>query len=309
MEKNFKTIEEQIEILKSRGIFINDERKAKELLTENNYYYLINGYKDLFIDKSNKTEKYKENVTLEEIYALYNFDSELRINLLRYIFVIERRLDTYVAYEFSKIYGNKEYLSKSNFDENKNNYYKIANLIDNIKTNMTEQIKIGNKMLNHYIRKYGYVPLWVLIRIMTLGEVSKFYELMKQKDQNAVAKKFGVREKTLKTYLHNIAIVRNICAHDEKLYDLKLNNAIIKNNIHFNYSLDLQDSKYSNGYKDLFSIIIILKVLLKDSEFKKFYTILINDIEELKENIKSIAVMQILNKMGFPEKYKELLNM
>ena len=309
MEKNFKTIEEQIEILKSRGIFINDERKAKELLTENNYYNLINGYKDLFIDKSNKTEKYKENVTLEEIYALYNFDSELRINLLRYIFVIERRLDTYVAYEFSKIYGNKEYLSKSNFDENKNNYYKIANLIDNIKTNMTEQIKIGNKMLNHYIRKYGYVPLWVLIRIMTLGEVSKFYELMKQKDQNAVAKKFGVREKTLKTYLHNIAIVRNICAHDEKLYDLKLNNAIIKNNIHFNYSLDLQDSKYSNGYKDLFSIIIILKVLLKDSEFKKFYTILINDIEELKENIKSIEVTQILNKMGFPEKYKELLNM
>lgn len=48
---------------------------------------------------------------------------------------------------------------------------------------------------------------------MTLGEVSKFYELMKQKDQNAVAKKFGVREKTLKTYLHNIAIVRNICKH------------------------------------------------------------------------------------------------
>ena len=92
---------------------------------------------------------------------------------------------------------------------------------------------------------------------MTLGEVSKFYELMKQKDQNAVAKKFGVREKTLKTYLHNIAIVRNICAHDEKLYDLKLNNAIIKNNIHFNYNLDLLDRKYSNGYKDLFSIIII----------------------------------------------------
>ena len=164
-------------------------------------------------------------------------------------------------------------------------------------------------MLNHHMKKYGYIPLWVLIRIMTLGEVSKFYELMKQKDQNAVAKKFGVREKTLKTYLHNIAIVRNICAHDEKLYDLKLNNAIIKNNIHFNYNLDLQDGKYSNGYKDLFSIIIILKVLLKEIEFKKFYTILINDLEELKENIKSIDFIQILNKMGFPQNYKKLLNM
>ena len=236
MEKDFKTIEEQIEILKTRGIIINDE-KAKEILTENNYYYLINGYKDLFIDNS-----------------------------------IERRLDTYIAYEFSKTYGNKEYLTESNFDNNKNNNYKVTNLITDIWTNTAEQIKIGNKMLNHYMKKYGYIPLWVLVRIMTLGEVSKFYELMKQKDQNAVAKKFSVREKTLKTYLHNIAIVRNICAHDEKLYDLKLNNAIIKNNIHFNYNLDVQDGKYSNGYKDLFSIIIMLKVLLKETEFKKFYS-------------------------------------
>ena len=308
MEKDFKTIEEQIEILKTRGIIINDER-AKEILTENNYYYLIKGYKDLFVDNSSETEKYKEKVSLEEIYALYKFDSELRINLLRYILIIERRLDTYIAYEFSKTYGNKEYLIESNFDNNKNNNYKITNLITDIRTNTAEQIKIGNKMLNHHMKKYGYIPLWVLIRIMTLGEVSKFYELMKQKDQNAVAKKFGVREKTLKTYLHNIAIVRNICVHDEKLYDLKLNNAIIKNNIHFNYNLDLQDGKYSNGYKDLFSIIIILKVLLKEIEFKKFYTILINDLEELKENIKSIDFIQILNKMGFPQNYKKLLNM
>lgn len=163
-------------------------------------------------------------------------------------------------------------------------------------------------MLNHYIKKYGYIPLWVLIRIMTLGEVSKFYGFMKQKDQNAVAKKFGVKEKTLKTYLHNIAIVRNICAHDEKLYDLKLNNAIIKNKVHLYFNLELQDGKYSNGYKDLFSIIIILKILLKETEFKKFYAILINDLEELKENIKSINFIQILNKMGFPLDYKKLLN-
>ena len=51
MEKDFKTIEEQIEILKARGIIINDER-AKQILTENNYYYLINGYKDFFVDNS-----------------------------------------------------------------------------------------------------------------------------------------------------------------------------------------------------------------------------------------------------------------
>ena len=308
MKKEFKTIEEQIQIIKERGLIINEE-KAIEILTENNYYYLINGYKDLFIDNNSEVEKYKENITLEEIYALYNFDSELRINLLRYLLIIERRLDTYIAYEFSKVYGNKDYLIESNFNNDKKNNNKITNLIIDIKTNVSEQIKIGNRMLKHYQKKYEYIPLWVLIRIMSLGEVSKFYGLMKQKDQNAVAKKFGVKENILKTYLHNIAIVRNICAHDEKLYDLKLNNAIIKNNIHFNYKLELKDGKYSNGYKDLFSIVIILKMLLKKDEFEKFYITLIDDMEKLKVNIKGIKFSEILNKMGFPNKYKDLLNM
>jgi abortive infection bacteriophage resistance protein len=305
MDKEFKTVDEQIEILKQRGLNINEEL-AKEILKENNYYYLINGYKEIFVENNNSQEIYKTNTSLEEIYALYNFDSELRINLLRYILIIERRLDTFIAYEFSKAYGNKEYLIESNFDNNKANGYKITSLIADIRANMTDQIKIGNKMLNHYIKKYGYVPLWVLIRIMTLGEVSRFYELMKQKDQNAVAKNFSVREKDLKTYLHNISIVRNICAHDEKLYDLKLNNAIVKSSIHFKFNLDLQDGKHSNGYKDLFSIVIILKILLKDDEFNIFYNILISDIERLKANIKSISFSEILNKMGFPENYKEL---
>lgn len=306
MEKDFKTVEEQIILLKERGIVINDE-SAKEILTENNYYYLINGYKNMFLDNRYQKEKYIENVSLEEIYALYKFDGELRMNLLRYILIIERRLNTYISYEFSKVYGNKEYLIENNFDNNKKNNYKIVSLIADIKVNTTKQIKIGNKMLNHYIKNYGYIPLWVLIRIMTLGEVSKFYEVMKQKDQNAVAKKFGVREKTLKTYLHNIAIVRNICAHDEKLYDLRLNNAIIKNKIHSCFNLDLQDKKYSNGYKDLFSIIIILKVLLKEIEFKNLYTVLLNNLEDLKKDIKSIEYNKILNKMGFPKNYKKLL--
>lgn len=306
MEKNFKTVEEQIILLKERGIVIND-KSAKEILTENNYYYLINGYKNMFLDNRCQKEKYIENVSLEEIYALYKFDGELRMNLLRYILIIERRLDTYISYEFSKIYGNKEYLIENNFDNNKKNNYKIVSLIADIKNNTTKQIKIGNKMLNHYIKNYGYIPLWVLIRIMTLGEVSKFYEVMKQKDQNAVAKKFGVREKTLKTYLHNIAIVRNICAHDEKLYDLRLNNAIIKNKIHSYFNLDLQDKKSSNGYKDLFSITIILKVLLKEIEFKNFYTVLLNNLEDLKKDIKSIEYNKILNKMGFPKNYEKLL--
>ena len=61
MEKTFKTINEQIELLKSRNLNIKNNEKAKEILLNNNYYYLINGYKELFLNKNSKKEKFNFN--------------------------------------------------------------------------------------------------------------------------------------------------------------------------------------------------------------------------------------------------------
>lgn len=307
MNKEFKTIEEQIDILKERNLIINEE-KAKEIFRDNNYYYLINGYKGLFLDKNSEEEKYIEGATLEEIFALYNFDSELRSVFLKYILKIERRMDTYIAYEFSKQYGEQNYLIGANFNNNsKITDSRIKSLIADINSNISTQRKNGNEMLRHYRAQYGYIPLWVLIRIITFGQISKFYDLMKQQDQNKVAKKFGVREKELKTYIHNLAIIRNICAHDEKLYDIRLKNAIMQNDIHKHFNLTLQNGQYVNGFRDLFSIVIILKVLLNEEEFKEFYNIVINEIKKLENKIKSIEFSEVLDKMGFVENYKNLI--
>ena len=42
-------------------------------------------------------------------------------------------------------------------------------------------------------------------------------------------------------------------------------------------------------------------------EFKNLYTVLLNNLEDLKKDIKSIEYNKILNKMGFPKNYKKLL--
>lgn len=181
MEKEFKTIEEQIEILKSRKLIINDDELAKKIFKENNYYYVINGYKDLFINEINGKETYKDNVTLEEIYSLYKFDIEIRTHFLKYILSLERRLNTYIAYEFSRNYGHNNYLLVDNFDNTERNNTRITKLIKDIELSKIEQLKLGNKMLNHYMNQYNYIPLWVLIRIITFGQVSKFYRINETK--------------------------------------------------------------------------------------------------------------------------------
>lgn len=309
MEKEFKIIDEQIEILKSRNMHITDYKKAYEMLIKNNYYYLINGYKDLFLDKTSKIEKYINNTKIEEIYALYKFDKNIKINLLKYLLLIENEIDTYIAYEFYKSYGNKNYLIQENFNNSNSNKSLIQKFIEDINLEIKYQYKNSNEMIIHYINNYKYIPLWVLVRVLSFGKISKFYSLMKPKEQNTISRKYNLKIQEFEVILHNLTLVRNICAHDEKLYDIKMKNRISSNVYHKKLEIESINGNYKFATRDLFSIIISLKLLLESEDFECFYKEMISDIEELKESIKTIEIKEILNKMGFPKNYKKILKM
>ena len=49
--KIFKNLDEQIEILESKGLTINDYEKAKDILFRENYFF-ISGYRHLFMKSS-----------------------------------------------------------------------------------------------------------------------------------------------------------------------------------------------------------------------------------------------------------------
>ena len=70
--KEFKTIDQQIEILKNKGLIIGDENKAYDILLKENYFF-INGYRHLFMNSpSDKT--FVSGATFDELYALFQFD-------------------------------------------------------------------------------------------------------------------------------------------------------------------------------------------------------------------------------------------
>ena len=94
MEKVFSTTEAQIEMLKARGMVIQNAHLAKERIELENYYKLINGYKELFLDPScrGREERYLPGTAFEEVYALYLFDRELRNLFIRYILEIENNI-------------------------------------------------------------------------------------------------------------------------------------------------------------------------------------------------------------------------
>lgn len=83
-DKPFKTYDEQIEIIKSRNIKIEDPVFARNVLSSISYYTIINGYKNSFL-LSQETESFVDGTSFEDLYALHWLDTSLSNLLFKYI--------------------------------------------------------------------------------------------------------------------------------------------------------------------------------------------------------------------------------
>lgn len=303
--KEFKTYQEQIEILKSRGIVINNEEFALEKLQEDNYYNIINGYKDLFIDSN----QYIQGTNFEEIYSLFEFDRNLKSILLKNILIVENILRTLIAYNFSLKYGNDNYLKIDNFETLKNSGCKkekyqerieqIQKLICNMQLDIANNIK-KKPYINHYILNYGFVPLWVLVNAISLGRLSQFYSLMDQSVRINVSRKWNVKENELNQFIKNLSYFRNLCAHDERVYNATINQPIPDTIYHYKLNLKKKDNNFIQGKSDLFSLIISLKMLLPNDKFNTMCNQIEGRMKSLEKKIFVINPQKIFDKMGFP---------
>ena len=198
MDKPFKTIEEQIEILESRGMR-TDEYTALALMREG-YYSIINGYKDLFIDREATAAEghdvYRAGTTFKEVHRLFTFDRDLRLTMFRYFSIAEAALKTACAYSFSEKHAGEfePYLDKGNYRQDRKHSKWIDDLILDFNTALGRNPKKKPKRkayLEHYRSNHDEVPLWVLLRYMTLGQSFKFFEFQDESMRNDIAKHFS----------------------------------------------------------------------------------------------------------------------
>lgn len=179
--KPFQTHRQQISILRARGLTINNGSTAMRIFERENYYNVINGYKDLFLVKNKNgqvvsPETYIQNTTLEEIYSLFTFDRELRNLYLKYLLIFENSMKSKISYRFSEKFKEPHaYLLFKNYsNSNLNQVLNLIAIISNkIKQRSSEK---NNNSIKHYLTVHGNVPLWVLVNDLTLGNISNFYQ-------------------------------------------------------------------------------------------------------------------------------------
>lgn len=236
MDKPFKTIDEQLEILASRGVTITPD--AEEALLREGYYSIVNGYKDLYLnyEKSAKEghDVFDEGTSFDDIYGLFRFDRKLRQTLFSYFAKAEATLKTQCAYNYSEMHQNETepYLNPNNYDPKENKKH-VDWLITDFKIALGRHPKKKPKpkaYMEHYRRNHDEVPLWVLLRYMTLGQTFKFYCFQNESVRNSIAREFAelyrqsygshlrLSPRRLRLAFDHIKDFRNICAHGEQLY-------------------------------------------------------------------------------------------
>lgn len=345
-QKEYKTYRQLLSKLRARGMIINkgsQGSRVMRILEQENYYNVINGYKSLFLERESTElddEQYKEGTTFDEVYALYCFDREVRNIYLKYLLKIENSLKTVISHEFSSKYGHDNYLTLSNFQSTaftdmadlkhiakknnlelpkdmkraqqisaEENVAAVTKLIGDIHQEIARQMNKHHQVVTHYMTQHGYIPLWVLVNVLTFGKITNFYLYMKKEDKIKVAKSFSVNAKELHKYMTMLGLARNKCAHDERFYDISFKQRLHTKGIK-NFKLlgipTQADGSYTSGTNDAYAIAIIFALLLSKTDLREFIFAMKNSFAKLEKQLHTISIDDVMAIMGYHKDWQNL---
>ena len=307
-KKEFKTLDEQLGIFKSKGLTINDEEEARNILLKENYFF-INGYRRVLM-VSSKEKKFVKGATFDELYAIFMFDRELRNILFKNLLIIENNIKSIISYKLSIKYGYKEknYLKESNFTTDNKDKRRVNDVINKMK----RQIRVNSQNHSatlHYITNYGYIPLWVLVKVLSFGLINELYGILKPEDQKEIADLYGIEMEDMEVYLSLLANYRNLCAHEDIVFDHRTQKYISNTKYHNELKIKQDEfGEYIKGKNDIFALIIILKQMLSKDEFMHMMDEINLKVQDLIWQIKSVKIEKLYDTLGFPENYMDLIN-
>lgn len=285
--KEYKNNEELIDYLISKNVIVNDRELALKNIEKYSYYSIINGYKAVFKDENSN---YNANTSFEEIFALYEFDKNIKAIFLKYILEIEVIIKSLMSNTLAEEYGVEDYLKLENFDDNANE--ELVNVFIEKTEKEIDDNYIKHPAIKHYKDTYNFVPPFVLTKILTFGAISRYYSLLKQSDRQKISKYFKLSDKLLRQILINLTMVRNISAHSDRLFN-------------YRNKYDISFKNIEKGYNrkeylcNLYMIIKSMKVLLDEEKYQEFENLLNREIEKLKEKLIVVDINDILRIMGY----------
>ena len=264
------TVEDQILLLKKRGMEIDNETKAKEILLDIGYYRLGFYWFPFETDTKSKNRRHHfiPKTSFKDAVDLYYFDYELRNILLKYITRIEVHLRTKIIY----IVSNKYPHSPTWFADPAIVTTRYAN---SFWDDQYSYLLKHTPILRHHHAKYindRFAPAWKTIEFMSLGAVQILFNQIRDLSLKCkISEQFKVNYVTIfDNYIDAVKNVRNACAHGKVLYDLHLSTRIRKG------PAGLMPPGTNNGLKGAIMVISYLLKAISENRYKELHSDLVN---------------------------------
>ncbi|MBS0236525.1 MAG: Abi family protein [Proteobacteria bacterium] len=284
------SIEDQINLLLSRGIVIDDEERAIHYLKFIGYYRL-SGYTHHF---KTKDDRYHTGTTFEKVLDHYVFDRKLRILLFNTIELVEIALRSVITSVMTSKYGafwyNQQGIFIKHIGHKPINGYEIA--LQAIRESTVEK-KNKDIFLQHYYDFYDYPelpPSWMLMETLSMGAISRILSLLVVEERKDIAAFFSIKERHLVSWMRSLTYTRNLCAHHARVWDRVFT---LKVESDKRYAV-CRDELFHKGklYSHVVVIAILLSVIAPDNNFET----------HIKELLYSYNYEHKVG-MGFPEKW------
>lgn len=222
--KKPRSVEEQIGILKQRGMTFSNEGSTHILLKNVSYYRLKSYWWDMQQDKTEHI--FYKGSCFEDVMARYLFDKELRLVLFDAIETIEIALRTKMIYYLSLSFGGLFYTDRSIFVDEDRHKKHLGEL-------MKEFMRSCEIFAKDYKKKYGIwekgeivglvqqPEAWIIFETATFGTLSKMYKNLQHQlpEKAKIAKDFNLnKHNELASWLEAISYLRNIVAHHSRIW-------------------------------------------------------------------------------------------
>lgn len=204
------TYDEQLKVLQSRNVIVENPGRCIAILESVNYYR----FSAYFLPFKQEDDFCQAGTRFSTIYHLYEFDRKLRCILLSALEEVEIYIRAKIAYFHGHKYGADGYMDFNNFSNRHLSYNFRENLMREIEHN------VRASFVRHHNDHYaGQFPIWVAVELFTFGMLSRFYSNMKTADRKKLARDlYEITPKKMISWLRCCTDLRNICAHYGRLY-------------------------------------------------------------------------------------------
>ena len=277
--------EQLVSHLVDKGLVLEEggAPKAAKLLEEQNYYRLRGYWISL-----ERNHRFLPGTTFSRITDIAALDSELRHWLLAAIEPIELKLRAQFVRHLAAAYGADALDTPAPF-ASEDRWGKSRGIIDR---EIALARKDGQPRVLHNLGKYGRLPIWATVEVMSLGTISKMFGNLRKGDAaKGIASSFGVHYQYLKSALELLTYVRNIAAHSDRFY-----NRVMKKRP----ALRGDDRAYA-GTKQFPTFLVLRQLYLRS--WPDAWNGLHGDLVGIIERHGSVD----LKPMGFPEGWKDVL--